>query len=209
MLADLGRILDPALNVLDGLVTQAGREWGPGEHPRICDTLIAGDQAVATDACGAHLMGHDPTSDWLTPPFHRDRNALVVAAEGGLGTVDLEEIDFRSEVTAPVGEFFARSPDPNETVISWRRTTAEQALYYRDHASDFRRRYAGQYILLQMEQVRWSGDATGIRESRRVLAGDHPEQALWMKYVEDKDSEAEHFEVYESVLERMRSTGLA
>jgi hypothetical protein len=47
-------------------------------------------------------MGHDPQGDWLTPPFHRDRNALLVAAECGFGTVDLDEIDFHSEVKAPV-----------------------------------------------------------------------------------------------------------
>ena len=68
MLADLGRIFDPALNIIDGLVTQAGMEWGNGEHPRLCNTLIAGDQVVATDACGTYLMGHDPQTDWLTPP---------------------------------------------------------------------------------------------------------------------------------------------
>ena len=77
MLADLGEIFNPALNILDGLVCQAGEEWGPGDHPRICNTLIAGDQVIATDACAAYLMGHDPQADWLTPPFHRDRNAAV------------------------------------------------------------------------------------------------------------------------------------
>jgi hypothetical protein len=53
-------------------------------------------------------MGHDPQADWLTPPFYRDRNTLLVAAEGGFGTVDLDVIDFLSEVQAPVGEFFAK-----------------------------------------------------------------------------------------------------
>ncbi len=67
MLADLGRIMDPALNIIDGLVAQAGMEWGRGEYPRICNALIAGDQAVATDACGTWLMGHDPQADWLPP----------------------------------------------------------------------------------------------------------------------------------------------
>ena len=42
---------------------------------RVVDTVIAGDQVVATDAVMAHLMGHDPESDWLTDPFLRDRNA--------------------------------------------------------------------------------------------------------------------------------------
>jgi len=94
MLADLGRIFDPVLNIIDGLVCQAGEEWGQGDQPRICNTLIAGDQVIATDACSAYLMGHDPQADWLTPPFHRDRNALLVAAENGFGSVDLSQIDF-------------------------------------------------------------------------------------------------------------------
>jgi hypothetical protein len=126
MLADLGKLFNPALNIVDGLVCQAGEEWGSGDQPRICNTLIAGDQVVATDACGAYLMGHDPQADWLTPPFHRDRNALLVAAEHGFGTVDLSQIDFQSELQAPVGAFFAKELDSQETVISWRRTTAEQ-----------------------------------------------------------------------------------
>ena len=101
-------------------------------------------------------MGHDPQADWLTPPFHRDRNHLLVAAENGFGTVDLEQIDFQSEVTAPLGEFFSNEPDTQEIVVSWRRTTAEQGLFYRDHQAEFEKQYAGKYILLQMGQVRWS-----------------------------------------------------
>ena len=123
MLADLGRVFHPTLNIIDGLIGQAGMEWGDGKEngpPVEADTLIAGDHTIATDACGAHLMGHDPTSDWLAPPFHRDRNALKVAAEGGFGTVDLDEIDFESEVEAPVGEFYARLTDSMETVHSTR-----------------------------------------------------------------------------------------
>ena len=78
MLADIGRILNPALNIIDALVGQAGQEWGNGKGlGRIVDGLIAGDQVIATDACAAHLMGHEPAADWLTPPYHRDRNPLL------------------------------------------------------------------------------------------------------------------------------------
>jgi hypothetical protein len=205
LLADLGRILDPALNILDGLVTQAGMEWGKGEHPRICNVLIAGDQVVATDACGTFLMGHDPQADWLTPPFHRDRNALVVAAEGGFGTTNLDEIDFQSELAAPVGEFFVNQTDSRPMVVSWRRTTAEQALFYRDHREEFVRKYAGQYILMQMGEVRWVGSEWNMLESRRILSGAHPEQGMWMKYVDPQEAEGEHFEVYEETLRDMKA----
>lgn len=200
MLADLGRIFNPVLNILDGLVCQAWEEWGPGDHPRICNTLIAGDQVVATDACAASLMGHDPQADWLTPPFHRDRNALLVAAESGFGTVDLSQIDFQSEVQAPLGAFFAKEIDSREMVVSWQRTTAEQALFYRDHQQELIRQYAGQYILLQMGKVCWADPSGRISVSRRELAGEHPEQGMWLKYVDPLELEGEHFEVYEKVL---------
>jgi len=200
MLADLGRIFNPALNIIDGLVTQAGEEWGKGEHPRICNTLIAGDQVIATDACAAALMGHDPQADWPTPPYHRDRNAILAAAESGFGTVDLRQIDFTSEVKAPVGEFYARQTDTREMNISWRKTMAEQGLYYRDHRDEFIERYRGQYILLQMGQVRWADPSGSVTTSRRLLAGDHPEQSMWLKFVDPAEEEQEHFEVYEKVL---------
>ncbi len=206
--ADLGRIFDPALNILDGLVCQAGQEWGPGDNPRICNTLIAGDQVIATDACGAHLMGHDPQADWLTPPFYRDRNTLLVAAQGGFGTVDLREIDFRSEVQAPVGEFFAKVMDTQETITSWQRTMAEQALYYIEHRRDFVGKFAAKYVLLQMGEVRWSSATGDISSSRRELAGDFPAQAMWLKYVDPEEAEGEHYEVYEQTLKRMQTMPL-
>lgn len=200
MLADMGRIYDPVLNIIDGLIGQAGREWGNGrdEGPtQIPNTLVAGNNTIATDACGAYLMGHDPASDWLTPPFHRDRNPLLVAAEGGFGTVNLDEIDFESEVEAPVGAFYAHQTDPTATNVSWRLTTADQALSYLDHRQHMIDKYAGEYILLQSGDIRWHDKVSDLRISRRILAGDRREQALWMKYVDPEEKEGEHFEVYD------------
>ncbi len=204
MLADLGKIFNPALNIIDGLVTQAGMEWGPGDDPRICNTLIAGDQVVATDVCGAHLMGHNPSADWLTPPFHRDRNALLIAAQNGFGTVNLDEIDFESEVQAPVGEFFAAQLDPPDTAVSWRKTTAEQGLFYHDHKAELVDKFAHNYILLQMGEVRWADPEGLLRTSRRVLSGDHPEEAMFLKYVDPEEMENEHFDVYEKTLQQLK-----
>jgi len=210
MLPDLARIFNPTLNIIDGLVCQAGEEWGKGENPRICNTLIAGDQTIATDTCGAYLMGHDPQSDWPTPPFHRDRNAIRVAAEGGFGTVNRDEIDFQSEVQAPVGHFFAKELDSRETIVSWRRTTAEQGLYFQDHKKELTEKYAGQYILLQMGEVKWADPSGIIRVSRRELSGSHPEQGMWLKYIQPagEQDEGEHFEVYEQTLQQIKALGL-
>ena len=198
VLVDLGRLTDPALNIIDGLVGQSGMEWG-GDG-RICDTLVAGDQVIATDACGTHLMGHDPLADWPDEPFLRARNSLRIAHDAGFGTADLKEIDFQSEVEAPVAEFAVSRTDPEEMVVAWRRSTCEQALYYRDHRDEFVAKYAGEWILLQDRQVRWHGSASEFSGSRRDRAGDDKRSALWFKLVDPDEAEGEHFEVYEEIL---------
>lgn len=210
MLADLGRIFNPVLNLIDGMVGQAGREWGNGldEGPaQVANTIVAGNHTIATDACTAYLMGHDPQSDWLTPPFHRDRNSLLVAAESGFGTVNLNEIDFQSEVQAPVGQFYAALTDPREINVSWRKTTAEQALYYLDNQRKLVDKFAGEYILLQEGEVRWHDPVSDLRESRRVLAGNKPEQAMWLKYVDPNEEEGEKFSVYDHALQQVKAIG--
>jgi len=201
VLPDLGMITQPCLNIIDGLVGQTRREWG-GDG-RVCDALIAGDHVIATDACGAWLMGHDPASDWPTTPFKRDRNALLVAAEGGFGTVDLNEIDFQSDVEPPLAEFDPDEPDSKERVRSWRKTTCEQALFYRDHQDEIMNRYAGEYIFLQDGEVIWNGSDLSDLGSRRGLARERPDSALWLKFVNPCHMEREHFEVYERNLEKL------
>jgi hypothetical protein len=201
MLADIARIFNPTLSILDALVGQAAMEWGDGKGTgRIVDGLLAGDHCVATDACGAYLMGHQPTSDWPEPPFLRDRNHLLVAAETGNGTVHLSDIDFVTELKPqPDGTFYALVPDADETIVSWRRTMCEQALYYRDRMAQFAS-YAGQYILLQDGEVRWHGPMFEQKVSRRVLSGDRPDHAMWLKYVDPDNTEDEQYIVYEQTL---------
>jgi len=93
-------------------------------------------------------------------------------------------------------------------VVSWRRTTCEQALYYRDNQSQFLDKYAGEYILLQENQVRWHDKDSRLRRSRRRLAGEKPEQAMWLKYVDPDEAEGEYFEVYERALAHIEEAGI-
>lgn len=201
-LPDLGLITQPCLNIIDGLVGQSQREWGGDGH--ICNALIAGDHVISTDTCAAWLMGHDPSTDWPIPPFRRDRSALKVAAENGFGTVDLNEIDFQTEVKPPLAEFDSAEPDSKETVRSWRKTTCEQALFYRDHSQEMVDKYAGDYIYLQDDEVVWNGPDPRKMGSRRGLTRGRPGHALWLKFVDPDDIEKEHFEVYERNLEKLR-----
>ena len=136
----------------------------------------------------------------IIQPFVRDRSHLHIAHEIGFGTVDLKNIDFQSEVQPPVADFRTEETDPYETVLAWRRTTCEQALYYRDHRHKFLDRYAGEYILLQDNEVRWHDKKSDLRYSRRELAGTDKQSAMWFKLVDPEEAEGEHFEVYEREL---------
>jgi uncharacterized protein (DUF362 family) len=207
MLPDLGLIAQPCLNIVDGLTGQAKREWD-GEG-RICDALLAGDQTIATDACGAWLMGHDPAGDWPDQPYLRDRSALRVAADSGFGTVDIKQIDFQSEVGRPLAQFGAVELDSAETVLRWRETTCEQALYFRDNQKRFVDRYAGQFIMLQDNEVVWAGPDASDLPSRRDLAGKSKDSAIWLKLVDPEEVEGEHFEVYERELDISRQVRAA
>ena len=198
VLPDLGMITKPCLNIVEALTGQWGREWG-GEG-RICNALMAGDHPVATDACGMTLMGHDPHSDWPTPPFRRDRNHLLIAAKHGFGTVDLNEIDFVSEVEAPLAEFDSVSTDSDATVANWRRTTCEQGLIYQDEQRKLIDRYRGEFIYMQDGQVVWNGIDPSNLGSRRKLSGDKKDSALWLKYVDPAEGEGERFERYSECL---------
>lgn len=210
MLTDIGRIFDPVLNIVDGLIGQASYEWCDQEDTgREVNALIAGDQVVATDAVMAHIMGHDPMADWLTAPFNRDRNALRVASDSGFGTANLDEIDWASEVEPqPEGTFYARVWDSQEVVVEWIRTMCEQGLYYRDHMQELIRQYPEEFILLQDGEVKWHSLDGHIRQSRRTLAGQHRNHAMFYKYVDPEEKEQEHFEVYEQGLALIKQLGV-
>ena len=122
----------------------------------------------------------------------------MVAAEGGFGTVDLQAIDFQSEVKAPLGHFFAGLHEPTEQIQSVRRTTAQQGLIYRDQMRTFVDRYAGDYILLQQGEVCWHDKVSTINIDRRSLPGFRPDQGMFLKYVDPEEREGEHFGVYEA-----------
>ena len=198
---------------MDALVGQAGQEWHSGvdaktgaHQGREVNGILAGDHVIATDACLMRTMGHDPASDWPTPPFHRDRNSVKMAADNGYGTVNLDEIDFQTEIPRqPEGSFYSIQTDSAEMCYSWLKTMCEQALYYRDNRKLFHDAYAGEFILLQQGEVKWHSPEGRVRESRRLLAGENPEQAMWLKYVDPEEVEGEHFEIYEQTLERLKN----
>jgi uncharacterized protein (DUF362 family) len=83
------------LALIDGIETVSGGE-GPwltlaAQKP---DLLLAGRNAVCTDAIATVVMGYDPMAKAATGPFPGD-NHLVMAAALGLGSNDPEQIEVR------------------------------------------------------------------------------------------------------------------
>jgi uncharacterized protein (DUF362 family) len=88
------RPIDFAL--IDGIETVSGGEapWVPGLRLQQPNLLIAGRNAVCTDAIACACMGYAPTAGHGTGPFPGD-NHLALAARVGLGTHRPEEIEVR------------------------------------------------------------------------------------------------------------------
>ena len=98
-LVDLLLIKRPALNVVDGLVGQEADHASSG-RPVEVGAVIAGQDAVATDAVASAVMGFDP--------FEVDTTRIADAR--GLGVGDLERIEVVGTPIAGVRRSFAR-PD--------------------------------------------------------------------------------------------------
>ena len=124
----------------------------------------------------------------------------MIAARRGFGTVNLNEIDFKSEVTAPLSEFDAEATDPDTLVESWRRTTCEQALYYQDRKGKLIDQYRGNFIFLQDGDVVWHGADPANLGSRRELSGKKKDQGMWLKLVDPEETEGERFAAYDECL---------
>jgi len=82
------------LVILDGVETASGGEgpWVGGLAEQEPGLLLAGRNAVCTDAIATAVMGYDPTAGPGTGPFPGD-NHLALAAELGLGTNDPKQIE--------------------------------------------------------------------------------------------------------------------
>ena len=119
VVADINTTIPIHLSIVDGVI---GRErgagtWTPGSQPVTSGTILAGKNAVATDAVGCALMGHDPTTKFPQQPFVNGQNHLCLARDLGLGPNSLDQIDLRLEEDQSFEDlvvyFEPPVPDPN------------------------------------------------------------------------------------------------
>ena len=105
---DLAAYFQPALCVVDGIITANHGEW----HGTPIETgvLLAGDNVVSTDAVGMDVMGFAPLGDYPSHPHWYRRNSIRIAHEAGLGTARLGDIEILGEDPAAVRQQFEVQP---------------------------------------------------------------------------------------------------
>ncbi len=97
IVVDLAAARPIHLAIIDGVQSVAGGEgpWVDGLRVVQPGVLIAGLNAVCTDAAATAVMGYDPRATRGTAPFQTCDNTLLLAEARGLGTADLKQIEIR------------------------------------------------------------------------------------------------------------------
>ena len=95
IVADLAVTRPIDLAIIDGIESIAGGEgpWIKGLRSVKPGLLIAGTNAVCTDAVATAAMGYDPRAPRDTPPFRNCDNTLLLAEANGAGSADLKRIE--------------------------------------------------------------------------------------------------------------------
>lgn len=95
IIVELNKARPIDLALIDGVLTTEGGEgpWIQTFGPIAPGVMLAGKDPVATDAVATACQGFDPAGAAMTVPYVRGENHLALAAEAGLGTNRLEEIE--------------------------------------------------------------------------------------------------------------------
>jgi uncharacterized protein (DUF362 family) len=99
------------LAIVDGIRTIRGGEgwWNAGIGPIDPGVIVAGFNALSTDAVAAAVMGFDARAAHYTAPFETRENHLLIAEQAGLGTADVNRIEVRGLRIADVRTPFRSS----------------------------------------------------------------------------------------------------
>ncbi|MDH7503090.1 MAG: DUF362 domain-containing protein [Verrucomicrobiota bacterium] len=95
-IVDLSEAFPISLVVIDGISTiQTAEGWWNGSMVSVTrpGLLIAGRNAVSTDAVAASVMGFNPDAPDRTPPFSNGSNYLALARQRGLGENRIDRIE--------------------------------------------------------------------------------------------------------------------
>jgi uncharacterized protein (DUF362 family) len=157
ILADLTQRFAPGICLIDGIVGCNYVEWhGQGGDPVSSGILIAGDNAVATDATAARCMGVDPAAPRGTPPFLRADNHIRTASELGLGSLAGADIDVIGEMPAerkPFSVIGAAELETFSQAEQGREEVCRLAQQYFDERDRYVREYRDEFMVLGKDGV--------------------------------------------------------
>lgn len=156
VIVDTATTLRPDLAVIDGMVAS---NHGMDGTPVEMNVLLAGHDPVATDAVGAAVMGFDPHADFPSEPFLVAENHLRLAAQAGVGTLDLPGTEVRGLSIAEVGRRFSIETEykvTTEQAVAARVAAVEQAAVFRERRAELLLHYPEQYVYLRNGAVEWS-----------------------------------------------------
>ena len=106
-LVDLNRVFKPKLAIVEGLIGLQGIGPSSPGTPVDLGLLIGGQDPVAVDAVCARIMRVEPA----------EIRHIKLAAEAGLGTMDLDEIEIRGqELKSVIPEHFEKPPSTIEGI---------------------------------------------------------------------------------------------
>jgi uncharacterized protein (DUF362 family) len=120
IIAELNSARPVHLAIIDGIKTATGCEtnYGSPSRPQAAvnpGVLIAGTNAVATDAVAMSVMGFNPMADRGAPPFATSDNMLHLAEDLGVGLRDLS----RNEILGvPISEVVFSYPAVREKLLA-------------------------------------------------------------------------------------------
>ena len=95
IVADINAARPVHIGIVDGITSMSGGEgpWAPNAAPTSPGILIAGLNAVSTDAVAVAVMGYaNPLAQRGTPPFGACDNHLLLAQQNGIGVADISKI---------------------------------------------------------------------------------------------------------------------
>jgi len=98
IVADINAARPVHVAIIDGITAMSGGEgpWAPNAALTSPGILIAGLNAVSTDAVAVAVMGYaDPRASRGTPPFAGCDNHLLLAEQNRVGVADLSKIEVR------------------------------------------------------------------------------------------------------------------
>lgn len=99
VLVDVVSALPPQLTIIDATTAMEGEGPFKGD-PVELGVILAGNNVVSTDACGATVMGFDPSAI----------DHLRIASEQGLGTINVDDMDLHGESLESVKHSFIPAP---------------------------------------------------------------------------------------------------